>query len=92
MVGVTIGATPRARLDQMLFGEDASRVVVAYEPDKRSELSRVAAKHGAPVRVLGVTGGKRLIIQDGKGQLLLDVSVEQVHAGWSKGFAESVGL
>ncbi|MGB0589820.1 MAG: phosphoribosylformylglycinamidine synthase subunit PurL [Myxococcota bacterium] len=92
MVGVTIDAAPKGRLDQLLFGEDASRVLIAYETNQRSEVSRVASKHGAPIRVLGITGGDRLVIRGAEGERLVDANVEVLHAGWSTGFQESIGL
>ena len=76
----------------LIFSEDASRVLIAYETNQRSEVSRVASKHGAPIRVLGITGGDRLVIRGSDGERLVDANVEVLHAGWSSGFQESIGL
>jgi phosphoribosylformylglycinamidine synthase subunit PurL len=54
-----VGATPAVEL----FGESPSRVVVTAGRDRWSELSRLAAEFGLPVKRLGVVGGDRLRIR-----------------------------
>ena len=50
-----------------LFGEDASRVVIACDPAQLAGIKEVAAKHGLTVDVLGETGSNRAeITLDGR--------------------------
>ena len=50
-----------------LFGEDASRVVIACDPAQLSRIKEVAAKHGLSADALGETGSDRIEIKlDGR--------------------------
>jgi len=51
----------------VLFGEDASRIVISCDPDHVARIKEVAQKHGADVEVIGETIPDRLeIFLDGK--------------------------
>jgi phosphoribosylformylglycinamidine (FGAM) synthase-like enzyme len=45
-----------------LFSETPSRIVVSFEESQRTRLERIAAQAGAPLKVIGRTGGARLRI------------------------------
>ena len=50
-----------------LFGEDASRVILACDPTQLAGIKQVAGKHGLSVDVLGETGGAAMEIKiDGR--------------------------
>src|SRR5215813_13338087 len=50
-----------------LFGEDASRVILACDPTQLAGIKQVAGKHGLSVDVLGETGGAAIEIKiDGR--------------------------
>ncbi len=50
-----------------LFGEDASRVVLAGDPAQLNGIKQIAAKHGLAADLLGETGGERIEIKlDGR--------------------------
>jgi phosphoribosylformylglycinamidine (FGAM) synthase-like enzyme len=52
----------------MLFGEDASRILISCDPAKVSRIQQIAAQHGIAADVLGETTGDRLEISvDGEG-------------------------
>ncbi|HEX5506447.1 MAG TPA: phosphoribosylformylglycinamidine synthase subunit PurL [Thermomicrobiales bacterium] len=68
------------RLDRALFGEAASRVVVACSAGDTARLARLAAEHGVPLLPLGTAGGEALTI-DG----LLAASVADLRAAWESG-------
>ena len=51
------------RLDEILFGEAPSRIVVSISKDKLSVLEQIAEKHSIPCQVLGNVSGKRFIVQ-----------------------------
>jgi phosphoribosylformylglycinamidine synthase len=48
-----------------LFGEQASRVVVSCDPQKRASIKKVAASHSIQAEYLGTTGGEKLVIRRG---------------------------
>jgi phosphoribosylformylglycinamidine synthase len=51
----------------VLFGEDASRIVISCHPDKLSQIKEIAVKHGAAADEIGETIPDRLEISlDGK--------------------------
>ncbi|MBV9340452.1 MAG: phosphoribosylformylglycinamidine synthase II, partial [Acidobacteria bacterium] len=51
----------------LLFGEDASRILVSLEPGKLAAVNELVTKHGISADVLGETSGERLEIQvDGR--------------------------
>jgi phosphoribosylformylglycinamidine synthase subunit PurL len=54
-----------------LFGESASRAVVAVDPARASELEDVAAELRVPFARLGETGGPRMVF-DGAAELTVD--------------------
>jgi phosphoribosylformylglycinamidine synthase len=52
----------------VLFGEDASRILISCDPAKTSRIQQIAAEHGIAADVLGETTGDRLEISvDGAG-------------------------
>jgi phosphoribosylformylglycinamidine synthase subunit PurL len=54
----------------LLFGESPSRVILSFEESQRTRIERIAAQAGAPLRVIGRTGGPRLrLTADGAAQL-----------------------
>ncbi len=53
---------PGLRDDQLLFGEDQSRVIISCKPENVDQVNRVAREHDIPVKMLGETGGERLTI------------------------------
>lgn len=91
-VGVAIKATPRARLDQLLFGEDGGRILIAYAQDDRARVQAIAARHSAPLDILGLTGGDALRITDHHGQTLVDSPVSALFDAWHHGLERSLGL
>jgi len=65
----------------LLFGETPSRVVVSFEESQRTRLERIAAQAGAPLKVIGRTGGARLSISvDGEERISQDVA--ELEAAW----------
>ena len=63
----------------LLFGESASRVVVAVAPEREGSLRGLAATRGVPFRRLGETGGPRAVI-DG----MVDATVEDLTEVWEQ--------
>jgi phosphoribosylformylglycinamidine synthase II len=61
----------------LLFGESASRVVVAVAPEREGSLRGLAATRGVPFERLGETGGPRAVI-DG----MVDTTVADLAEVW----------
>ena len=89
-VGVDVHASPSNRLDQLLFGEDPGRILIAYPSLHAHEVEAIAAERHCPMTVLGRTGGSRLRITTPQGHELLSVSLEDLHARWSQGFKDAI--
>jgi phosphoribosylformylglycinamidine synthase len=58
-----------------LFGESQSRLVVTLEEKDLPRLESLASSRGVPFRVLGRTGGDRLVVND-----WVDLPVEEIRA------------
>ena len=67
------------RLDEALFGESQSRIVVSYQPLAAAAIAAAAATLSVPIAPLGVVGGNRLRIGP------IDVSLDQAEQIWSQG-------
>jgi phosphoribosylformylglycinamidine synthase len=69
-----------ARKDFVLFGEDASRIVVSLPAARWGDLEALAAAANVPLVRLGAVGGERLEIQGA-----LSVAVADLAAAWRDG-------
>jgi phosphoribosylformylglycinamidine synthase subunit PurL len=59
-----------------LFGEAPSRIVITARPEHLAEITRRAATHGVPARVLGATGGARLVLRlEGEASPLVELEI-----------------
>ena len=65
------------RVDALLFGESAGRVLVTCEPYQQEQLKVLARKAGVPCRRLGTVGGKRLVLSP-----WIDLAVEELNDAW----------
>jgi phosphoribosylformylglycinamidine synthase len=68
------------RRDFVLFGEDASRIVVSLPPAALPRLEEIAKGRGAPLVRLGAVGGDRLEIQGA-----VSVPVAELAHAWRDG-------
>jgi phosphoribosylformylglycinamidine synthase len=79
-----IGAAVRipfpARKDFVLFGEDASRIVISFPKEHLGRVMELAKECGAPLIALGAVGGDRLDIQGA-----LSVPVDELARAWRDG-------
>jgi phosphoribosylformylglycinamidine synthase len=64
-----------------LFGETPSRVLISFEESQRTRLERIAAQAGAPLKVIGRTGGTRLRVSAG-GEERVSQEVSELEALW----------
>ncbi|HET6330455.1 MAG TPA: phosphoribosylformylglycinamidine synthase subunit PurL [Holophagaceae bacterium] len=70
------------RLDSLLFGESAGRIVVSVAPDGEEALRTLCATHRVTLAKIGVTGGKRITLSvDGAPLLDADAAeLAKIHA------------
>ncbi len=76
-IGAAVRVPFPARKDLVLFGEDASRVVVSLSHRDLGRLEAIAREEGAPLVQLGAVGGDRLEIQ-----AALSVPVADLARAW----------
>jgi phosphoribosylformylglycinamidine synthase len=67
----------------VMFGEDASRIVVSCDPAKVSEIQKTAEKFGVAADVLGETMGDRLEVSL-DGEPVLSLPVAELSAGYEE--------
>ncbi len=71
------------RLDEILFGEAPSRIVISLERNNLSVLEKIAGKHSVPLNILGEVGGKNLIVQY-REKTIINLSLEKLSETWRK--------
>lgn len=74
------------RMDETLFGEGGSRVVVSLEPKRTGELEKLASESGVQLRELGTVGGERFVLED-----LLDLPLSEIELAWKHGLEKELG-
>ena len=84
-IGCEVAVDVARRLDETLFGEGPSRVVVSVEPERQREFEALMAESAIPWRWIGSTGGERLSIRVA-GRLVVDVAVDRIEHAWRSGF------
>jgi phosphoribosylformylglycinamidine synthase subunit PurL len=65
-----------------LFGESASRAVVSVRPADRAALLELANTNGVPAKLIGTTGGSRLVVRV-DGRTAIDLPVDVAEGVWS---------
>jgi phosphoribosylformylglycinamidine synthase len=74
--------TPAAIDDnRVLFGESASRAIVSVRPADRAALIQLASSAGVPAKLIGTTGGSRLVLRVG-GRPVIDAPVDVAEGVW----------
>jgi phosphoribosylformylglycinamidine synthase len=77
-IGARIDTHEMIRGDALLFSESQARIVVSARDKDVGELHQIAAKHGAPVHVIGNVGGSRLTVRP-----LIQLPVEELKMIWA---------
>ncbi len=80
-VGADIKIEGKGRLDEILFGEAPSRIVVSAPPESRARLDHVARGVGVPLHLLGQVGGSSLSIA-ARGTTVVDQEVVTARSAW----------
>jgi len=82
-VGARVVLETGLRLDALLFGESAGRVLVATCDE--GALLALAKRHGVPATPIGETGGERLVIGPAAGGAAwIDAPVARLHEIWAR--------
>jgi phosphoribosylformylglycinamidine synthase len=81
-VGATLElpVSANVRIDELLFGEAPARFAVSFDPAHRARVEAIAAKFGAPLAVLGTTGGDALALGP------VSVALDRIANAWRTGF------
>jgi phosphoribosylformylglycinamidine synthase subunit PurL len=83
-VGADVVVPPAGNDIATLFGESASRAIVAASAGRTAELLDLARSHAVPAAVIGRTGGARVKISIG-GRTVIDLSVAEAEQIWASG-------
>ncbi|MFL5438201.1 MAG: phosphoribosylformylglycinamidine synthase subunit PurL [Myxococcales bacterium] len=86
---VDFAAAP-GRADEMLFGEDASRILVAYPAASSARVARVAREKGVPFAEIGEVTGSSLVVSWGH-KRLFEASVSELKEPWATAIPRLVG-
>ncbi len=86
----TVGATvelpaPSASLEELLYNESQSRIVLSVPATAATALQEMAHRHAVPVRKLGMTGGDALEITAGTHKVQGNCAEMQDRWAWSIG-------
>ncbi len=69
------------RLDEILYGEAPSRIVVSLNKKNLGALEKIAKKYSVPYHVLGSVGGKRFTIQFQE-KAIIDFPLKKLSVAW----------
>ena len=78
------------RLDELLFGEAPSRIVVSLSKDNLEALEKIAEKHAIPYQILGDVKGQKLTIEY-KDKATIDLPLAQLSDTWRKAIPSRLG-
>ncbi|OLD66621.1 MAG: phosphoribosylformylglycinamidine synthase II [Acidobacteria bacterium 13_1_40CM_2_68_10] len=85
-VGAGINLEGKGRLDEILFGEAPTRVIVSAPPEARARLEQKAHAASVPVHLMGTVGGSRLTVVAG-GDRVIDLEIAPARAAWRAALA-----
>jgi phosphoribosylformylglycinamidine synthase subunit PurL len=81
VVGADITLEGGGRLDELLYGEAPTRIIVSAPPQARARLEQMAHVATVPIRFLGKVGGDRLVLSAGGGRVV-DCDLAPARAAW----------
>src|SRR5262249_29646362 len=88
-LGADVALPAAARVDEVLFGEAPSRIVVTAAPGDVERLMRIVGEWAVPVAVLGRVGGNRLEIRGGTAPRV-SVATERLADAFENGLARAL--
>jgi phosphoribosylformylglycinamidine synthase len=102
-LGCRVSLKSSLRADALLFGEDASRILVSYAEGDRGRVEAICKAAGAPLEEIGQVGGSSLVIEcsalrpapaagaAGSSGGLLEARVAELREAWSTAIPRLVG-
>ncbi|HJU54497.1 MAG TPA: phosphoribosylformylglycinamidine synthase subunit PurL [Pyrinomonadaceae bacterium] len=85
-VGAEIDLTGTLPTRARLFSESPSRIIVSFDEAALGPLEEIAARAGAPLTILGRTGGDRLVIK-ADGEEVVNVGLAELETAWRTSLA-----
>jgi phosphoribosylformylglycinamidine synthase subunit PurL len=85
-LGCKVSLRSSLRPDGLLFGEDASRIVISYAPAQAGRVVELCKKAGAQLLDIGEVFGSSLAVEG-----LLDAPVAALKEAWSTAIPKLVG-
>ncbi|MFA5410436.1 MAG: phosphoribosylformylglycinamidine synthase subunit PurL [Candidatus Omnitrophota bacterium] len=79
------------RPDALFFGESQSRIILSCKNSSVPKIRKIADKYKAPLRVIGKTGGKKLVVLNGKRKPIA-LPLEDLSKAWHKSLEKQVSL
>jgi len=70
-----------ARMDEILFGEAPSRIVISIDGNNLDRLEKIAKKHSVELLVLGNTGGTNFTVTD-REKTIMDLPLRELSDSW----------
>ncbi|MDD3926289.1 MAG: phosphoribosylformylglycinamidine synthase subunit PurL [bacterium] len=77
------------RLDDALFGEAQSRILVSLDSSKLDSLIKLAAGHDVPLMVIGTVAGSSLTV-DLDGSRVMDMKIAKLESAWRGAIEEAL--
>ena len=88
-LGATIRLPQTGRVDEVLFGEAPSRVLVTVAPGDVERLTRIVREWAVPLHALGRVGGDRLTLEVGT-DTRVTLSTEALADAFENGLARAL--
>ncbi|MBI5144761.1 MAG: phosphoribosylformylglycinamidine synthase subunit PurL [Candidatus Omnitrophica bacterium] len=79
------------RKDALLFGESQSRIILSCSKYSVAKIRQIAGKYRAPLRIIGKTGGRHLVILNGK-RKIINLPLEDLATEWYKSLPRTAGF
>ncbi len=87
-IGFTVSLEDNIRPDALLFGETQSRIVVTVKRENLERFLDLSKKRKVKVKVIGETGGERIIISH-QNKKLIDIPVGDAYRAWKNAIPEA---
>ena len=70
-----------ARIDEILFGESPSRIVISINQDSMDTVEKIAKKHSIPYCILGNVGGDKFVVRYNE-KIAIDIPLAKLSKVW----------